>query len=77
MNFFIPLGATDKYSVASGQPIGPDGLAEPQREPLYPQRYAEIMGGRIAVAEDDSMIPKSLDYAVIGPLTAREINLID
>ncbi len=75
--FLHTLGATDKYSLASGQPIGPDGLAEPQREPLYPQRYAEIMGGRIAVAVDDSMIPKSLDYAVIGPLTAREINLID
>ena len=75
--FLHTLGATDKYSLASGQPIGPDGLAEPQREPLYPQRYAEIMGGRIAVAEDDAMMPQSLDYAVIGPLTAREINLID
>jgi len=75
--FLHTLGATDKYSPASGQPIGPDGLAEPQLEPLYPQRYAEIMGGRIAVAEDDSIIPQSLDYAVIGPLTAREINLID
>ena len=75
--FLHTLGATDKYSLASGQPIGPDGLAEPQREPLYPQRFAEIMGGRIAVAEDDAVIPKSLDYAVIGPLTAREINLID
>jgi hypothetical protein len=75
--FLHTLGATDKYSPASGQPIGPDGLAEPQLEPLYPQRYAEIMGGRIAVAEDDSIIPTSLDYAVIGPLTAREINMID
>ena len=75
--FLHTLGATDKYNLANGQPIGPDGLAEPQREPLYPQRFAEIMGGRIAVAEDDAMMPKSLDYAVIGPLTAREINLID
>ena len=75
--FLHTLGATDKYNPANGQPIGPDGLAEPQREPLYPQRYAEIMGGRIAVAEDDAMMPKSLDYAVIGLLTAREINLIE
>lgn len=75
--FLHTLGATDKYSLASGQPIGPDGLAEPQRNPLYPQRFAEIMGGRIALAEDDAMMPKSLDYAVIGTLTAREINLID
>ena len=35
------------------------------------------MGGRIALAKDDSVIPKSLRYAVIGPLTANEINLID
>jgi len=35
------------------------------------------MGGRIALAEDDSVIPKSLKYALIGPLTASEINLAD
>ncbi|MDJ0748336.1 MAG: hypothetical protein QNJ11_02570 [Woeseiaceae bacterium] len=75
--FLHTLGASDKYSPTNGQPIGPDGLAEPNRKPLYPQRYAEIMGGRIAIAEDDAVIPKSLKYAVIGPQTAREINLID
>ena len=73
--FLHTLGATDKYSLDTGQPIAPDGLAEPQRSPIYPQRLAEIMGGRIALAEDDSMIPRNLEYAVIGPLTAREINL--
>jgi hypothetical protein len=73
--FLHTLGATDKYSVYDGQPIGPDGLGEPDRRPLYPQRFAEIMGGRIALAEDDAVIPKSLKYAVIGPLTASEINL--
>ncbi len=75
--FLHTLGATDKYSPVDGQPIGPEGLAEPDRQPLYPQRYAEIMGGRIALAEDDSVIPQSLKYAVIGPLTASEINLGD
>jgi hypothetical protein len=75
--FLHTLGATDKYSPADGHPIAPDGIAEPARSPLYPQRYAEIMGGRIALAEDDSIIPKSLEYAVIGPLTAREIKLLD
>jgi len=73
--FLHTLGATDKYSPFDGQPIGPDGLGEPDRQPLFPQRYAEIMGGRIAIAEDDSVIPKSLKYAVIGTLTASEINL--
>jgi hypothetical protein len=75
--FLHTLGATDKYRPADGQPIGPGGLAEPDRTPLYPQRYAEIMGGRIALAENDSVIPKNLKYAVIGPQTAREINLTD
>jgi hypothetical protein len=73
--FLHTLGATDKYELASGQPIAPDGLAEPERSPLYPQRYAEIMGGRIALAKDDAVIPKSLKYALIGPLTAQEIGL--
>lgn len=75
--FLHTLGATDKYEPGSGQPIPPDGLAEPDRTPLYPQRYAEIMGGRIALAEDDAVIPKSLTYALIGPLTASEINLTE
>jgi len=70
------LGASDKYDPASGQPVAPAGIAEPDREPLYPQRYAEIMGGRIALAADDAVIPKNLDYAVIGPQTAAEIRLV-
>ena len=75
--FLHTLGATDKYDPSNGQPIPPDGLGEPDRKPLYPQRYAEIMGGRVALAGDDAVVPKSLKYAVIGPLTASEINLID
>jgi hypothetical protein len=73
--FLHTLGATDKYRPSDGQPLGPDGLGEPDRNPLYPQRFAEIMGGRIALADNDAIIPKSLKYAVIGRLTASEINL--
>ena len=73
--FLHTLGATDKYQLASGQPNYPDGIAEPDRSPLYPQRFAEIMGGRIALAENDAVIPKSLKFALIGPLTAEEIGL--
>lgn len=75
--FLHTLGATDKYDAANGQPVAPDGLAEPDLEPLYPQRFAEIMGGRIALAADDAVIPQGLRYAVIGPLTASEIKLTD
>jgi hypothetical protein len=73
--FLHTLGASDKYDPASGQPAFPTGYAEPGRDPLLPQRYAEIMGGRIAVSETDAMIPKSLRYVVIGPETAAEIRL--
>jgi len=75
--FLHTLGATDKYDPATGQPTAPDGLAEPAREPLYPQRYAELMGGRIAQAPDDAVIPQSLKYVLIGPVTASEIRLVD
>jgi hypothetical protein len=73
--FMHTLGATDKYDLATGLPLAPDGLAEPDREPLYPQRWAEIMGGRIALAEDDAVVPRDLRYVVIGPLTAQEVRL--
>ena len=75
--FLHTLGASDKYDPGTGLPLAPDGIAEPERSPLYPQRYAEIMGGRVALAEDDAVIPKSLKYALIGPLTAAEIRLTD
>ena len=75
--FLHTLGATDKYDPTDGQPLAPHGLAEPERSPLYPQRYAEIMGGRIARSADEAIIPKSLKYAVIGRQTASEIRLID
>lgn len=71
------LGATDKYDLGSGQPLVPDGLAEPDREPLFPQRKAEIMGGRIAVGRDQAQVPDNLRAVVVGPVTAREIRLIE
>jgi hypothetical protein len=68
------FGATDKYDLATGQPLVPDGLADPEQTPLYPQQAAEIMGGRIALSETRSDTPRSLELAVIGPKTAAEIN---
>ena len=74
--FLHTLGASDKYDPASGQPVPPHGLADPDRSPLYPQERAEIMGGRIALAPDIAEIPKNLSYAIIGPETAREVRLL-
>lgn len=71
------LGASDRYDPATGQPAVPDGLADPAKKPLYPQTAAEIMGGRIALAADDAVIPQSLRFVVVGPATAAEVGLID
>lgn len=74
--FLHTLGATDKYDPATDQPYFPDGYAEPDRSPLLPQRYAEIMGGRIVVSNQDAIIPRSLKFVTIGQKTAREINFL-
>ena len=39
----------------------PDGLAEPTRDPLYPQRYAEVMAGEIATGPRDGRPPWRLE----------------
>jgi len=70
------VGATDKYDPHSNQPSFPDGYAEPDREPRYPQDYAEIMAGRIPLGEADAEIPSGLSQVLIGSKTAREINWI-
>ncbi|MFK8053945.1 MAG: hypothetical protein AB8F65_13345 [Woeseiaceae bacterium] len=71
------IGASDKYDPRNNQPIALDGLGEPDRSPLYPQRYAEIMGGRVALSATTAEIPSSLAKTVIGQSTAREIRLIE
>ncbi len=66
------VGATDKYDPA-GNPVIPDGLAEPERKPIYPQRRAEIMAGTVALSTTKSKMASSLKQAVIGTKTALEI----
>ena len=72
--FLHTLGATDKYDFANNQPVFPDGYAEPQRVPLLPQSYAEIMAGRPPLTHTEAEIPASLNRVLIGEQTAREIN---
>jgi hypothetical protein len=67
------LNATDKYDLATSMPIYPDGFAEPDKSPRYPQNLAELMGGRTAISENKAEIPKSLKQTLIGEKTAREI----
>lgn len=67
------VGATDKYDFATDLPIYPDGYAEPDSSPRFPQTFAEIMGGRIPVSETRAEIPTSLYSMLIGHATAAEI----
>ena len=67
------LTASDKYDLASTLPAYPEGYAEPDKSPLYPQDFAELMGGRVPVSETKAEIPKSLSQTLIGEKTAREI----
>lgn len=67
------LGASDKYDPETNLPRYPEGYGEPGREPLYPQRFAEIMGGRLARSAGEAEMPRSLRRVLIGPETAREI----
>jgi hypothetical protein len=75
--FLHTLGATDKYDPVSHQPVYPQGYAQPEQKPLYPQNLAEVMGGRIPVSGTHSEIPASLKQTVIGRVTAAEINWLE
>jgi hypothetical protein len=69
---FHTLGATDKYGV-DRTPVAPDGLADPEKTPTYPQSHAELMAGTRALAPGRAALPRSIEELVVGPVTAREI----
>jgi hypothetical protein len=71
------LGATDKYDPATLAPIHPIGYAEPEREPLHPQRFTEIMAGRRAIDAHEAEMPESLAEVVVGHATALEIGWME
>jgi len=71
------VGATDKYDLSSNQPVYPQGYADPERDPLYPQTRAEIMGGSIPQSEHEAELPMSLNKVIVGPQTAEEIHWVE
>ncbi len=70
------VGATDRYD-AAGHAREPDGLADPDRVPPYPQIHAEWMVGEIPIGPGRGRLPGSLDELRIGETTAREIGWIE
>ena len=70
------VGAADKYN-SYGGPLMTVGYANPTRTPLYPQRNAEIMAGRIPTSTYSSYMAESLRSVIVNSYTASEINWID
>lgn len=69
------LGATDKYG-PEGHALLPQGLAEPNRRPMFPQRSAEVMVGELPLGPSEGRLARSLDEVAIGPATAAEIRWV-
>jgi hypothetical protein len=69
---FHTLGATDKYDGA-GRTLIPTGLVLPDRVPLYPQPFADVMARNRPVAPGIEQPPERLDELAVGPVTAREV----
>ncbi|RDH91065.1 MAG: hypothetical protein DIZ77_11860 [endosymbiont of Seepiophila jonesi] len=70
------VGATDKYG-PGGVPLFPDGFAEPDRKPFFPQRRCEIMAGRVMLSEEVVEMASRLRQCLVGEATAREIGWIE
>lgn len=66
------LGANDKYD-EQGHARVPDGLADPARQPLYPQPGAEIMARNVPISPTEERPPETLRELFVGEKTAREI----
>lgn len=71
--FLHTVGATDKYN-RDGSAKSPEGLANPEKQPVYPQNRAEIMSGHIQLSKAKSKMALSLKSTLINAYTAREIN---
>ena len=69
------LGASDKYD-AEGS-VYPQGFAEPNKSPLYPQDHAEIMalGRPISPGKDENVL--RIADCIVGESSAREMNWVD
>ena len=68
------LGATDKYD--GGRSVYPDGYADPNRSPLYPQKKAEIMALGRPVSETVERPVRDLRECVVGAKPAVEMNWV-
>jgi len=71
------VGASDKYDPRTNLPLFPIGYAEPDKRPLYPQEFAEIMAGRVPLSPTAFRQAEDLEEEVVGEVTALEIRWIE
>jgi hypothetical protein len=69
---FHTLDATDEYDDVGRAKI-PDGLAEPDLVPRFPQRLVEVMTRGRPTSPTDEKTLDTIDELGVGPTTAREI----
>lgn len=69
---FHLLGAADRYG-PDGLASIPDGLGDPDRDPLYPQDGAEVMSRARVIEPGVEEPPSDIGELRVGPRTAAEI----
>jgi hypothetical protein len=69
------LGASDKYDEL-GHVMVPDGLAEPDKVPPFPQQYFEVMARNLPLSPEVEEPPEAIEQLRIGLKTAREIGWV-
>jgi hypothetical protein len=71
------LGAADAYDPATSLAMHPFGFVEPFRNPLYPQRFSELMAVDLPVAPKLEVEVANLNQVRVGYQTAADMNWID
>lgn len=71
------FGAKDRRDATTGMPLVPEGLANPQERPLYPQTKAELMAKDIPINALQKRTVTDVSDIVIGAATAYELGWID
>ena len=71
------LGAVDNYDLHSQRSVYPEGFVQPFAEPLYPQRYAELMAVDKPLGPHHDVEIRSMDEVRIGHYTAAQLGWIE
>ena len=70
------LGGTDKYDGDTFLAVWPEGFAEPRRDPVFPQRFGEIMAVDVPLSFTSEREPRVLRDLTVGARSAAEFGWI-